>query len=414
MKNIFIVFPAMVCYLYPAATVAQIGKVGINTSSPQAMLHVKDGSVLFSGATTLPGTPGNPPDSGIGVRMMWYPDKAAFRAGYVISNQWDKDSIGNYSFASGASTKAKGNYSTALGYFTNATGDYSTALGYAANASGFTSTAMGYAANASGFTSTALGYYTNATGDYSTALGIATNSRAHSSVVLGRYNDSISNSSTTSWIDTDPVFMIGNGTASNARRNAFLIAKNGETGINVANGMPQALLHLKARENTSDMHIRLENDANGNYTSVYYNGSDMTFRTSASGNQYVWRNSAGTGNMYLQHGGDLFIQGTYNTLSDGRFKRNITPLQNSLEKILLLKGYHYYWKAAEKHKRLQSGLIAQEVENQMPELVLTNDEGVKSVNYNGMIPYLVEAIKELKAENQLLKIEILKLKKAKR
>jgi hypothetical protein len=63
---------------------------------------------------------------------------------------------------------------------------------------------------------------------------------------------------------------------------------------------------------------------------------------------------------------------------------------------------------------LQADLIAQEVENQMPGLVLTNNEGVKSVNYNGMIPYLVEAIKELKAENQLLKIEILKLKKAKR
>jgi hypothetical protein len=38
--------------------------------------------------------------------------------------------------------------------------------------------------------------------------------------------------------------------------------------------------------------------------------------------------------------------------------------------------------------------------------VLTNEEGVKSVNYNGMIPYLVEAIKELKRENEVLKKEI--------
>jgi hypothetical protein len=384
------------------------------------MLHVKDSSVLFQGGSDVSVTPGNPPASGSGVRMMWYPDKAAFRAGYVNSTQWSKDSIGNYSFASGYNTKAIGNVSTALGSHTNATGSASTALGYNTKATGYISTALGNSTNATGSNSTALGYDTKATGDASTALGsstnatgtnstvlgIATNSRAHASVVLGRYNDSISTSEPTFWVDTDPVFMIGNGTADNARRNAFLIAKNGETGINVANGMPQALLHLKARENTSDMHIRLENDANGNYTSVYYNGSDMTFRTSASGNQYVWRNSAGTGNMYLQHGGDLFIQGTYNTLSDGRFKRNITPLQNSLEKILLLKGYHYYWKTAEKHKGLQSGLIAQEVENQMPELVLTNEEGVKSVNYNGMIPYLVEAIKELKRENEVLKKEI--------
>ena len=89
----------------------QPGNVGINTSTPQAMLHVKDSAVLFSGASSLPGSPGNPPASGQGIRMMWYPDKAAFRAGYVSSVNWNKDSIGIYSFATGSNTKAKGNYS---------------------------------------------------------------------------------------------------------------------------------------------------------------------------------------------------------------------------------------------------------------------------------------------------------------
>jgi len=62
---------------------AQVGKVGINTTTPQAMLHVKDSSVLFNGGAVIPGTPGNPPVSGACVRMMWYPDKAAFRTGVV-------------------------------------------------------------------------------------------------------------------------------------------------------------------------------------------------------------------------------------------------------------------------------------------------------------------------------------------
>jgi hypothetical protein len=125
---------------------AQIGKVGINTATPQAMLHVKDSSVLFTGAATLPTTPGNPPVSGTGSRMMWYADKAAFRVGRVelsSGSNWDKDSIGYYSFASGGGTKAKGSYSTAMGAGTSASAFYSTAMGVGASASGFSSTAMG-------------------------------------------------------------------------------------------------------------------------------------------------------------------------------------------------------------------------------------------------------------------------------
>ena len=94
---------------------AQVGKVGINTTTPQAMLHVKDSSVLFS-ASTVPVIPGNPPLTGIGIRMMWYSDKAAFRSGYVDGVNWDKDSTGGYSFATGYDTKAKGEVSAASGF----------------------------------------------------------------------------------------------------------------------------------------------------------------------------------------------------------------------------------------------------------------------------------------------------------
>jgi len=47
----------------------------------------------------------------------------------------------------------------------------------------------------------------------------------------------------------------------------------------------------------------------------------------------------------------------------------------------------------------------------MPELVRADEAGVKSVNYNGLIPYLIEAIKELKQENEILKQKIDKLTK---
>src|SRR6476659_8226396 len=103
--------------------------VGIGTTTPAARLHVKDSSVLFTGSNSLPAAAGNPPVSGAGVRLMWYPDKAAFRVGFVGDKNWDKDSIGSLSFASGSNTKAKGQGSFAMGEATTANGFASVSLG---------------------------------------------------------------------------------------------------------------------------------------------------------------------------------------------------------------------------------------------------------------------------------------------
>jgi len=92
---------------------AQSGNVGIGTITPKARLHVADSSVVFTGSATIfdflpaPSVP-PPPISGGGTRMMWYPQRAAFRVGFVNGLNWDKDNIGLFSFASGYSTKASG------------------------------------------------------------------------------------------------------------------------------------------------------------------------------------------------------------------------------------------------------------------------------------------------------------------
>ena len=231
-------------YLYSGSMFAQIGKVGINTTLPQAMLHVKDSSVLFSGANSLPSPAGPTPASGAGVRMMWYPDKAAFRAGYVSSTHWDQDSIGIHSVAIGLNTKARGNYSTAFGAGTTARGSISTAFGNGSVASGSNSTAMGSITLASGSGSTAMGSGTDATGTSSlsmgsftiargtgsTSMGIQTIARSYASVAIGRFNDTTA-TSTTGWISTDPIFTVGNGAGHTDRSNAFYVRKDGRVGI---------------------------------------------------------------------------------------------------------------------------------------------------------------------------------------
>jgi hypothetical protein len=159
--------------------------VGIGTVTPVARLHVNDSSVLFSAVGTAMNIPGNPPIQGVGRRMMWYADKAAFRAGYVSGNRWEKDSIGDYSFASGFNTKASGPFSIAMGGNTTASGNYSTAIGNQTTATGGSSIATGNQTIASGPFSTAMGISTGAIGGVSTAIGSSTTASGFASTSMG-------------------------------------------------------------------------------------------------------------------------------------------------------------------------------------------------------------------------------------
>lgn len=259
MKNIFLL--AGLAFLGP---ILFAQNVGIGTNNPQAPLTVAPNRTVLFGADTL----------NAGTKLMWLPAKAAFRVGLVDDNIWDAGNIaqgsfaagyntrasGNYSIATGGATSASGNYSTAMGggtnasgvfatalgsftiasgnrstamgSFTDASGDRSTAMGRETTASGDVSTAMGGNTIAVGSYSTAMGYYTWSSGEKSTAMGDGTNARAYSSLVIGRYNDSIASSSPVTWVATDPLMILGNGTADNARKNALVVYKNGNTDIN--------------------------------------------------------------------------------------------------------------------------------------------------------------------------------------
>ncbi|ABJ91395.1 long tail fiber protein distal subunit [Thermus phage phiYS40] len=103
--------------------------------------------------------------------------------------------------------------------------------------------------------------------------------------------------------------------------------------------------------------------------------------------------------------GDVWIQGTLYQTSDARFKTNLEPIQDALEKLGQITGYTFEMRG----KRL-AGLIAQEVQNVLPEAVDVDQNGYLQLNYNAVVALLVEALKEKKKkidelEDRIKKIE---------
>lgn len=102
--------------------------------------------------------------------------------------------------------------------------------------------------------------------------------------------------------------------------------------------------------------------------------------------------------------------GTYN-VSDKKFKKDIKTIDNALEKIMNLEGKTYNWRRDEFKQinftnELQYGLIAQEVEKVIPSLVLKDEKGDLAMNYIGLIPILIEAIKDQQTQINDLKAQL--------
>ena len=101
-------------------------------------------------------------------------------------------------------------------------------------------------------------------------------------------------------------------------------------------------------------------------------------------------------------GANLTCSGDITANSDARLKENVVTVDSALDKVSQMRGV-YFNKIGEEKRSL--GVIAQEIEEVLPEVVLTADdeEGIKSVAYGNIVGVLIEAIKELKAEIEELK-----------
>jgi hypothetical protein len=181
----------------------QTGSVGIGTTNPipEAVLQVHTGSdntkgFLVTGLinnATLPTVP----DLGAGSRLMFFPGKAAFRAGAVDLTQWNNINVGRYSTGLGFSVRATADHSVAIGIQNTASGVGSMAFGAGSIASGEYSASMGLQTNAVGSYSTTMGFNTNATGSYSAATGFNTLSTGNYATSMGSFNVASANYSST-------------------------------------------------------------------------------------------------------------------------------------------------------------------------------------------------------------------------
>ena len=197
-------------------------------------------------------------------------------------------------------------------------------------ASGLDAFATGYGTTASGTDSTAMGSETTASGGASTAMGWNTSASGNVSTAMGGYT-----------------------TAQDY----------GTTAIGLFN---------KTKETPNPDSFSYQNTA-----FIIGNGADGNNRSNA---------------FEVLFDGTTTIAGDLSINSDARLKANIISLGSTLAKLLQIDGKTYTMKKDE-NKKQKIGVLAQDIEKVFPELV-SESNGVKSVNYQGLVPVLINALKE--------------------
>jgi hypothetical protein len=159
---------------------------------------------------------------------------------------------------------------------------------------------------------------------------------------------------------------------------------------------------------------------NGNIIQFQKGGVNKWELVGRDGTFYIYKND-GTGAGYKYQisstgahtlTGNVLVTGTLSSngdviayaSSDKRLKDNITPISNALDKVNSIGGYEFDWNnKQETYEGHDVGIIAQEVENVLPEVVTTREDGYKAVKYEKIVPLLIEAIKEQQKQINELK-----------
>jgi len=131
--------------------------------------------------------------------------------------------------------------------------------------------------------------------------------------------------------------------------------------------------------------------------------NSFAFQLYGSGGTQGFLNSVWGGwAWYVDTSGNSVSQGNVTAYSDEKLKDNIEPIQNPIQKLKAIQGVTYNRNDIEGNPR-HTGVVAQQVERVLPEVVMTNDDGLKTVAYGNMVGLLIEAIKEQQDEIERLR-----------
>ena len=342
------------------------------------------------------------------------------------------------------------NNNTGIGYgslYSNTTGYYNTALGNSSlysNTTGYDNTAVGVASllsNTTGVNNIALGnssLRSNTTGHENTALGhysLYKNTTGHDNLALGygslnlnttgSYNIAVGNYALISNTTSNENTALGNGSlnsnttgSSNTAVGGISLYSNTTGGYNTALGYyagryqadgstaltdPEYSIYIgnnaKGKDNDDNNSIVIGYNAVGLGANTVVLGNDSIVTTALKG--YVGIGvTAPTYRLQLPNTANNAGKGQANawvTYSDKSLKENIQNITGGLDKIMALRGVTFDWKG---QGVASSGFIAQEVDLVIPDLVSTDINGIKALDYGRFTPYLVEAIKEQQLQIQ--------------
>jgi hypothetical protein len=281
----------------------------------------------------------------------------------------------------------------------------------AANTSGADNTALGLNAlssNNSGSNNTASGRFaltSNTTGTGNTASGyssLATN-------IVGNYNTASGGLSLYSNTGSNNTAIgydaLNNNTASNNTAVGY------QAGLALTTGGNNTCIGLSAGYGTPVGAANITTGGNN----IYIGGYSSPSASSNSSEIVIGYNSIGkgTGTGFINPGGGGVYQGnnslSWSITSDARLKKNIVDNSTGLNKIIAIQVRNFEYRLPEeitdlpqnqaiKKEGVQLGAIAQELQQVLPECVKTESTGVMTVNADNLTWYMVNAIKELKAE----------------
>ena len=368
-------------------SITEGGNTGVRLSSANAANHGDIGNTAVdlsyqSSASTTTGATGqssfavglDSTASGASSISGGYLTIASGDASVALGN--GAQAAGTYSYSIGHLSKANGDNSVALGFFNESDGQHATSMGKSTKASGNSSTSIGDSTTASGVTATAMGESTTASGYVSLALGKNTTSSAEQSIAAGYGSIAEGNRSTALGL-----YSKASGTSSTAM------------GLHTVSESPSSLVIGTWNELNSGDEQTLFVIGNGGWDATREN--------------YLGTEESRSNALKVLVDGTTTIAGDLSINSDARLKANIVSLGATLSKLLQIDGKSYTMKK-DKREKQKIGLLAQDIEKVFPELV-SESNGIKSVNYQGLVPVLINALKEqdvfMKEQQRILSVQ---------